>query len=65
VELGYTPLEGYTIAGRVGARRVLGGDVSPLSLGAVLARDRIALEYAFQPLDGVGDVHRVGLRLRP
>lgn len=63
VEVGYTPLDGYTIAGRAGLRSVHGGDVGPLSLGLALVRDRIQLEYAFQPLPGPDDLHRVGLRL--
>lgn len=63
VEVGYTPLDGYTVAGRAGLRHVPGGDVGPLSLGLALVRDRIQLEYAFQPLPGAGDLHRVGLRL--
>jgi len=65
LELAYTPLEGYTIAGRVGLRRVVGDDVGPVSLGAMLARDRLALEYAYQPLDAAGDLHRLGVRVRP
>lgn len=63
VEIGYTPLDGYTIAGRAGLRSVPAGDVGPLSLGLALVRDRIQLEYAFQPLPGPDDLHRVGLRL--
>lgn len=65
LEMGYSPIEGYAVAGRVGARRVVGGDVGPLSLGAALSRDRVTLEYAFQPIAARGDLHRVGLRLRP
>lgn len=63
VEVGYTPLDGYTVAARAGLRSVSGGDVGPLSLGLALVRDRIQLEYAFQPLPGPDDLHRVGLRL--
>ncbi len=63
VEVGYTPLDGYTIAGRAGLRTVPGDDVGPLSLGLALVRDRIQLEYAFQPLPGPDDLHRIGLRL--
>jgi hypothetical protein len=63
VEVGYTPLDGYTVAGRAGLRNASGGDVGPLSLGLALVRDRIQLEYAFQPLPGTEDLHRLGLRL--
>ena len=62
-ELGYTPLDGYTVAGRVGLRHAPGGHVGPLSLGALARRDRIALEYAWQPLDGGASLHRIGLLL--
>ena len=62
-EIGYTPLDGYTVAGRVGLRHAPGGDVGPLSLGAMARRDRIALEYAWQPLDGGASLHRIGLLL--
>ena len=65
LELGYSPVEGYAVAGRVGARRAIGDGVGPLSLGAALSRDRVTVEYAFQPLDAPGALHRVGLRLRP
>ena len=63
VEVGYVPLEGYSFIGRVGARRTTHG-VSPLSLGAAISVDRVAVEYAFQPVNGSGDAHRVGLRVR-
>ncbi|HEU4630188.1 MAG TPA: hypothetical protein VFS08_10625 [Gemmatimonadaceae bacterium] len=65
VEVGYTPLEGYTYAGRVGVRHVPHGGVGPVTLGLALTRDRIGVEYAFEPLDGPGAVHRIGVRLRP
>ena len=61
-ELGYMPLDGYTVAGRLGLRHAPGGDVGPISLGAMARRDRIALEYAWQPLDGAS-LHRIGLLL--
>jgi hypothetical protein len=65
VEVGYTPLEGYTYAGRVGVRHVPRGGPSPVTLGVALSRDRLGVEYAFEPMDGPGAVHRIGLRLRP
>ena len=65
LELGYSPIEGYAVAGRVGVRRTLGDGVGPVSLGAAVVRDRVTLEYAFQPVDAPGALHRVGLRLRP
>ena len=65
LELAYSPVEGYAVAGRAGVRRTIGDGVGPLSLGAALSRDRVTVEYAFQPLDARGDLHRIGLRLRP
>ena len=67
VEVGYSWLEGYSVALRGGARHVPGGGVSPLTLGGALSRDRVTIEYAFQPGDAAapGHVHRAGLRLRP
>ncbi|HEX6631643.1 MAG TPA: hypothetical protein VF048_11140 [Gemmatimonadaceae bacterium] len=65
VELGYTPLEGYTYALRAGVRHVPRGGPSPVTLGVALSRDRLGVEYAFEPMDGPGAVHRIGVRLRP
>ena len=65
VELGYTPLEGYTYAVRAGVRHVPRGGPSPVTLGIALTRDRLGVEYAFEPMEGPGAVHRIGVRLRP
>ena len=65
IEIGYSPLEGYSGALRAGVRRVVGDDVGPLSLGAILTRDRFSLEYAYQAIEAPGELHRVGIRFRP
>ena len=65
VEIGYAPLEGYAGALRAGVRRVVGDDVGSLSLGAILTRDRLSLEYAYQAIEAPGELHRIGIRFRP
>jgi hypothetical protein len=64
IELGYTPLDGYTFAARVGARRTERGAQSPLTLGAGISVDRVALDYAYERFGGRGGAHRVGVRIR-
>jgi hypothetical protein len=65
LEVSYVPLDGWAITGRAGARRIaddFGG--KPLTLGAGLTFDRVALDYAYHAMDGPESTHRVGLRLR-
>jgi hypothetical protein len=64
VELSLTPLEGITLTGRAGARRVGRSAEQPLTLGAGLAVDRLTLDYAFEGMRGPGGGHRVGLQIR-
>ena len=67
LELRYLPVEGWTIAGRVGARRVDRDGrpaPSPLTFGGTLGLDRVELDYAYEPFTGSGGGHRIGLRIR-
>jgi hypothetical protein len=62
-EVGWWPVVGRTFFGRIGARRVEGGEAGALTLGAGFAGDRIALDYAVQRFDGFAR-HHAGLRWR-
>lgn len=66
VELTYVPLDGYSVSGRVGARRVEGGPRTrrPLTFGAGLGLDRFSLDYAYEGYAGAGGAHRVGIRVQ-
>ena len=62
-ELSIVPLQGYSIALRAGARRTLEAGERPVTAGLGFTRDRISLDYAYEPFAGK-DAHRVGLRVR-
>jgi hypothetical protein len=64
VELGYMPIEGITFAGRVGARLPEKNAEAPIALGASFTFDRLSVDYGFEPYQGRGSGHRVGLRIR-
>jgi hypothetical protein len=64
VELGYMPIDGVIFAGRVGARLPEKNAESPLTLGATFTFDRLSLDYGFEPYQGKGSGHRVGVRIR-
>jgi hypothetical protein len=64
VELGYTPIEGITFAGRVGGRLPEKDGQSPATFGATFTFDRLSVDYAFEPYQGKGDGHRIGIRVR-
>jgi len=64
VELGYMPIDGVTFAGRLGARLPEKGAEAPITLGATFSFDRVSIDYGFEPYQGKGSGHRVGLRLR-
>lgn len=59
LEIGYWPIQGRTFVLRIGGRHVPEGEASPLTLGASFWGDDLVLAYAFQPVDGLDDVHRI------
>lgn len=75
VEMGYSWLDGYSIALRAGARRPLPGE-RPLTAGVGFTMDRLSIDYALELLtawqlnavgfpESAGRVgHRIGLRIR-
>jgi hypothetical protein len=64
IELGYMPIDGVSFAGRVGGRLPEKNAESPLTLGASFTFDRISIDYGFEPYQGEGSAHRIGLRIR-
>jgi len=64
VELGYVPIEGVTFAGRVGGRLPEKNAEAPVTLGASFTFDRVSIDYGFEPYQGPGSGHRVGVRIR-
>jgi hypothetical protein len=64
VEFGYVPIEGIIFAGRVGARLPEKNAEAPVTLGASFTFDRLTVDYGFEPYQGKGSGHRVGIRLR-
>ncbi len=64
VEFGYWPVRGRTFVARVGLRNIPDGEASPLTFGGSFWGDALVLDYAFQPMDGLDGIHRVGLGWR-
>ena len=63
LELGYSPLEGYSFSLRAGLRRPELRAQQPLSFGGSAGLDRFSIEYAYE--DWVnGGTHRLALRVR-
>ncbi|MEJ7809955.1 MAG: hypothetical protein WKG32_05985 [Gemmatimonadaceae bacterium] len=63
-ELGYIPLDGWSVVGRVGVRRAEESGPGIVTLGGGLGLDRLSLDYAYEAFDGPGGAHRVGIRIR-
>src|SRR5690348_5182893 len=65
VEVGYTWLDGYSIALRLGERTASGFELSRhTTFGAGLVLDRFAFDYAMEQLAGPHIANRFGVRLR-
>lgn len=64
-ELAYVPIEGVTFTLRQGFRRPRERDESVITSGLGVTIDRIAIDYALEPMRGGRPAsHRVGLRVR-
>ncbi|MDQ6886659.1 MAG: hypothetical protein M3068_05130 [Gemmatimonadota bacterium] len=64
LELSYVPLDGWVVAGRLGARRTETSGESPLTAGASLGLDRLVVDYAWERIAAGAGAHRVGVRIR-
>lgn len=65
VELGYVPIEGVAIVFRSGLRLPREKDESLVTGGLGLNVDRIAIDYAAEPMRGGRPVsHRIGIRIK-
>jgi len=64
LEVGYMPIDGVSFAGRIGGRVPEKNAESPLTLGASFTFDRLSVDYGFEPMQGEGSGHRIGLRIR-
>ena len=62
-ELGYSWLDGYSVAVRAGARRPLPGE-GTFTAGAGFTVDHLSIDYALETLSGSRVAHRIGLRIR-
>jgi len=62
-ELGYSWLDGYSIALRAGGRRPIAGE-GGLTAGAGFYVDRLSIDYALETLSRSRVAHRFGLRVR-
>ena len=63
-EFSYTPIDGVSIAGRLGLRLPEPDAEGPIAMGASFSFDRVTVDYAFEPYQGEGSGHRVGVRVR-
>ena len=63
-EFSYSPIDGVTFAGRLGARLPEENAELPVTMGASFTFDRVTFDYAFEPYQGEGNGHRIGLRVR-
>jgi hypothetical protein len=64
LELGYSWIEGYYVAVRVGARRPEAGPEHPFTLGAAITADRLTIEYGVQFFEGGRAANGVTIRWR-
>lgn len=64
LDVGYSWIEGYNVALRVGARRPETPSEHPVTFGAALTVDRVTVEYAIQRFDGGRSANGVTIRWR-
>ena len=64
LEVGYSWIEGYNVAFRVGGRRPESDTERAYALGAAFTADRVTVEYSVQFFDGGRAAHGVTLRWR-
>jgi hypothetical protein len=64
LEVGYSWIEGYNIAFRIGARRPESTAEYPLAFGAAFTADRLTFEYAIRIFDGGRTANGVTVRWR-
>jgi hypothetical protein len=64
VDVGYSWIEGYAVAVRVGARRPESATEHPWSIGAAFTADRLTVEYAVRFFEGGRAVNGVTFRWR-
>ena len=62
-ELGYSWLDGYSVALRAGARSTMPGEAA-FTAGAGFTMDRLSIDYAAEALTGSRWGQRIGLRVR-
>lgn len=62
-ELGYSWLDGYSVALRAGARSTMPGEAA-FTAGAGFTMDRLSIDYAVEALTGSRWGQRIGLRVR-
>lgn len=62
-ELGYSWLDGYSVALRAGARSTMPGEAA-FTAGAGFTMDRLSIDYAVEALTGSHWGQRIGLRVR-
>lgn len=64
LEAGYSWIDGFNVALRIGARRPESSTEHPLALGASFTADRLTIEYALRTFDGGLTANGVTLRWR-
>jgi hypothetical protein len=62
--VGYSWIQGYNVAFRIGARRPETTAEHPLAFGAAFTADRLTLEYAIRIFDGGRTSNGVTVRWR-
>jgi hypothetical protein len=64
LDVSWSWIEGYTVGGRIGARRTETDEERPMALGATFNADRLNVEYAIGMFTDARQSHRVTVRWR-